>query len=42
MWAERWRTNINGIIRSEREPVVPPDRRGTTSSGTVQYKENIE
>jgi hypothetical protein len=23
---EQWRRNINGFIRSEREPVVPQDR----------------
>jgi F-type H+-transporting ATPase subunit c len=33
-------TNINGIIRSEREPTVPQDRLGTTSSVTIPYKEN--
>lgn len=36
----QWVTNINGIIRSEREPAVPQDRMGTTSSRTIPYKEN--
>ena len=40
MSAERSRTNINGFIRSEREPVVPQGRQGTTSSRTIPYKEN--
>ena len=35
MLAQQWRTNINGIIRSEREPAVPQGRPGTTSSGTI-------
>jgi F-type H+-transporting ATPase subunit c len=37
---EQWRKNINGFIRSEREPAVPQDRLGTTSSRTIPYKEN--
>jgi F-type H+-transporting ATPase subunit c len=40
MSAEQSRTNINGFIRSEREPVVPQGRPGTTSSRTIPYKEN--
>lgn len=40
MSTEQWRTNINGIIRSEREPAVPQGRPGTTSSRTIPYKEN--
>src|SRR5438105_1911712 len=40
MSEQQWRTNINGIIRREREPAVPPDRHGTTSSRTIPYKEN--
>jgi F-type H+-transporting ATPase subunit c len=37
---EQSRTNINGFIRSEREPAVPQGGLGTTSSRTNLYKEN--